>query len=81
MLGIGGGVILSPMLLILGWASLKETACISNLFIFVNSLAGLVGLFLETKRFQLRVFTWFRLQFLVEFSGHITEVDIFRIPF
>ena len=37
MLGIGGGVILSPILLILGWATLKETASISSLFIFVNS--------------------------------------------
>ncbi len=45
MLGIGGGVILSPILLILGWATLKETAAISSLFIFVNSIAGLSGYF------------------------------------
>lgn len=49
MLGIGGGVILSPILLILGWATLKETASISSLFIFVNSTAGLVGFFLNNK--------------------------------
>ncbi len=49
MLGIGGGVILSPILLILGWATLKETASISSLFIFVNSLAGLSGFFLGNK--------------------------------
>lgn len=49
MLGIGGGVILSPILLILGWATLKETATISSLFIFVNSLAGLSGFFLGNK--------------------------------
>ena len=49
MLGIGGGVILSPILLILGWATLKETASISSLFIFVNSIAGLSGFFLGNK--------------------------------
>ena len=49
MLGIGGGVILSPILLIFGWATLKETASISSLFIFVNSIAGLSGNFLENK--------------------------------
>ena len=49
MLGIGGGVILSPILLLLGWASFKETAAISSLFIFVNSVAGLAGYFMAGK--------------------------------
>lgn len=43
MLGIGGGIILSPILLLLGWATIKEAAAISSLFIFVNSLAGISG--------------------------------------
>lgn len=43
MLGIGGGIILSPVLLLLGWATIKEAAAISSLFIFVNSLAGMSG--------------------------------------
>lgn len=45
MIGIGGGIILSPLILIMRWATLKETAAISALFIFVNSLAGLLGLY------------------------------------
>ena len=45
MLGIGGGVILSPILLSLRWTNQKQTAAISALFIFVNSLAGLLGQF------------------------------------
>lgn len=44
LIGIGGGIILSPVILLLGWANLKETAAVSALFIFVNSLAGLIGL-------------------------------------
>ena len=51
MLGIGGGVILSPILLLLGWATLKETAAISSLFIFVNSIAGLAGYFIAGQSF------------------------------
>lgn len=43
LLGIGGGVILSPILLLLAWTDQKQTAAISALFIFVNSLAGLFG--------------------------------------
>lgn len=58
MLGIGGGVILSPILLILGWATLKETAAISSLFIFVNSIAGLSGYFMGGKTFPTDSFYW-----------------------
>ncbi len=43
LLGIGGGVILSPILLLLAWTDQKQTAAISALFIFVNSLSGLMG--------------------------------------
>ncbi len=43
MIGIGGGIILSPVILLLGWGKMKETAAVSALFIFVNSAAGLIG--------------------------------------
>lgn len=43
LIGIGGGIILSPVLLLLHWTGQKETAAISALFIFVNSVAGLAG--------------------------------------
>lgn len=42
-IGIGGGILLSPLLLIAGWADAHETAAVSAPFIFVNSLAGLLG--------------------------------------
>lgn len=45
MIGIGGGIILSPLMLLMRWASIKETAAVSALFIFVNSLSGLYGQF------------------------------------
>jgi uncharacterized membrane protein YfcA len=43
MIGIGGGILLSPMLLLLKWTDQKQTAAISALFIFVNSVSGLAG--------------------------------------
>jgi uncharacterized membrane protein YfcA len=42
LIGIGGGIILSPILLLAGWADAKTTAATSALFIFVNSAAGLL---------------------------------------
>lgn len=44
MIGIGGGVLLSPLLLICGWSTVKESAAVSAAFIFVNSLAGIIAL-------------------------------------
>lgn len=43
MIGIGGGIVLSPLMLLMRWATLKQTAAVSALFIFVNSLSGLFG--------------------------------------
>jgi len=43
LIGIGGGIILSPALLLLKWTDMKQTAAISAAFIFVNSLSGLAG--------------------------------------
>ncbi len=44
MIGIGGGIILSPILLLVGWANVKEAAAVSAPFIFLNSLSGILGM-------------------------------------
>ncbi|MGB1039096.1 MAG: sulfite exporter TauE/SafE family protein [Bacteroidia bacterium] len=44
MIGIGGGIILSPVILLLGWGGVKETAAVSALFILVNSISGMAGI-------------------------------------
>lgn len=43
-IGIGGGVFLSPLLLVFRWANAKQAAAIAAPFIVVNSLAGIAGL-------------------------------------
>ncbi len=41
--GVGGGIFLSPLLLVGRWAEPKPTAAVSAAFIWVNSFAGLLG--------------------------------------
>ena len=42
-IGVGGGIFLSPVLLLKKWATPKGAAATSALFIWVNSLAGVSG--------------------------------------
>jgi uncharacterized membrane protein YfcA len=43
MIGMGGGILLSPILLLMGWSTMKQTAATSAIFIFLNSIAAIVG--------------------------------------
>jgi len=43
LVGIGGGILLSPLLIINGWAKPKTAAATSAIFIWLNSLAGIIG--------------------------------------
>jgi hypothetical protein len=58
LIGIGGGIILTPIILLLHWGNMKEAAAVSALFIWVNSAAGLIGqvssgVAIETESFVL----------------------------
>jgi uncharacterized membrane protein YfcA len=41
--GTGGGIFLSPLLLLMGWADMRHTAGVSAGFVLVNSISGLAG--------------------------------------
>ncbi len=60
MIGIGGGIFLSPILLLAHWANMKETAAVSALFILVNSIAGFVGIINSGKGITINseVYSW-----------------------
>ena len=45
--GIGGGIFLSPIMILFRWADAKRTSALAALFIVVNSLAGLAGRLLK----------------------------------
>jgi uncharacterized membrane protein YfcA len=41
--GVGGGIFLSPLLLLLKWGRVREVSAVAALFILVNSISGLLG--------------------------------------
>src|SRR5258708_7279372 len=45
--GVGGGIFLSPLLLLFGWAGTKQTSAVAAPFILVNSLAALAAGFVR----------------------------------
>ena len=63
MIGIGGGIILSPVLLLLKWTDQKQTAAISAAFIFVNSVAGLAGQLTKGIHFSADMFLYVAIAF------------------
>jgi uncharacterized protein len=69
LIGIGGGIILSPVLLLLKWTNQKQTAAISALFIFVNSLSGLAGQLKKGIKFSPDMFTYVAIAFVAGLLG------------
>jgi uncharacterized protein len=64
MISIGGGILLSPILLFLKWTDQKQTAAISALFIFVNSFAGLLGQLVKGLTFNTNMFSYVGVAFV-----------------
>lgn len=58
MVGVGGGIFLSPILLCAAWATAKEAGAVSAAFIVVNSLAGLAGFLQAEGRVDWRLTLW-----------------------
>lgn len=77
LIGIGGGIILSPVLLLLKWTDQKQTAAISALFIFVNSFAGLMGQISNGVNFTPNML-WF---VVVAFAGGLLGAWVGAIKF
>jgi len=43
LIGVGGGIFLSPLMILFGWARVREVSGIASLFILCNSVSGLAG--------------------------------------
>jgi uncharacterized membrane protein YfcA len=69
MIGIGGGIILSPVLLLLKWTDMKQTAAISALFIFVNSVAGLAAQLQKGIHFSAEMYGYVAVAFVGGLAG------------
>ncbi len=53
--GIGGGVLLSPLLLLLAWSNMRNSIPIVAGFILINSIAGLLGYYFTQHPSQQRL--------------------------
>ena len=42
--GVGGGIFLSPLLVLTGWATVRQSAAPTAAFVLINSMSGLLGL-------------------------------------
>jgi uncharacterized membrane protein YfcA len=58
LIGVGGGIFLSPVLIWMGWAKLKVVAGISAVFILVNSLAGIAGHISSVQKLDFNSLYW-----------------------
>ncbi|HEX8249270.1 MAG TPA: sulfite exporter TauE/SafE family protein [Pyrinomonadaceae bacterium] len=56
--GVGGGIFLTPVLLLTGWTETKKAAGISAMFILVNSISGLLGNYAQLGNLPASVWTW-----------------------
>ena len=80
MIGIGGGIILSPLMLLFRWARLKEVAATSALFIFVNSLSGLFGLISKGYSPDPALYGWIAAAFAGGLLGGYFGSHRFNVP-
>ncbi len=58
LVGVGGGIFLTPLLLLMSWSATKTAAGVSALFILVNSAAGLLGNYQQVSLLPSDVWFW-----------------------
>jgi uncharacterized membrane protein YfcA len=56
--GVGGGIFLSPVLILLHWAGLRRTAAVAAAFILLNSISGLAGYLQKGGAFPEHIAFW-----------------------
>src|SRR6476620_1245616 len=58
LVGVGGGIFLTPVLLLANWSETKTAAGVSALFILVNSVAGIAGNYQQVAKLPPNVWLW-----------------------
>ncbi|MDT7780345.1 MAG: uncharacterized protein QOC99_2857 [Acidobacteriota bacterium] len=56
--GVGGGIFLSPLLLLAGWAQTRQASGVAAAFILVNSIAGLAGHLASVNNLPASIYLW-----------------------
>lgn len=57
-IGVGGGIFLTPLILMFGWTRVKNVSGISALFILLNSISGLLGHLSSIQKVDTNIFYW-----------------------
>lgn len=58
LVGVGGGIFLTPVLLLKNWSETKTAAGVSALFILVNSISGIAGNYQQVAKMSPGVWLW-----------------------
>jgi uncharacterized membrane protein YfcA len=58
LVGVGGGIFLTPVLLLMNWSETKRAAGVSAMFILVNSISGLLGNYAQVAKLPPNVWIW-----------------------
>lgn len=58
LVGVGGGIFLSPLILLMRWADVRQASGVAAWFIVVNSIAGLMGSRTEIAMLPPSIFAW-----------------------
>ena len=81
LIGIGGGIILTPIILLLHWGKMKEAAAVSALFIWVNSASALLGQFSSGVAISWEVFVLAIIALIGGYFGSYYGSKIFKNTF
>ncbi|MEP7213516.1 MAG: sulfite exporter TauE/SafE family protein [Acidobacteriota bacterium] len=58
LVGVGGGIFLTPVLLLMNWSETKKAAGVSAMFILVNSISGIAGNYANVLKLPANVWFW-----------------------
>ncbi len=83
--GVGGGIFLTPVLLLTDWTETKKAAGVSAMFILVNSISGLLGNYAQLSNLPTGVWAWIAAAALGGFAGstlgsrHFNSITLRRV--
>jgi uncharacterized membrane protein YfcA len=69
LIGVGGGIFLSPIIIMANWTTAKNASGIAALFILCNSLAALAGNFTALNFIDFTIFYWITAVVIGAFTG------------
>lgn len=58
LIGVGGGIFLSPLMILMNWTTVKKASGIAALFILCNSVVALTGYLSKTPKLETHIPIW-----------------------